>query len=250
MNRANDPWPRSKGPAWDLPTPIPFAPRRFPSTPTIPPPQTFKFPPSPPVPYLDSAKYWGAAPTPSEPESPAHALYLSPVPQAPRWDQVPTNLTNSLAQIFQERATPGAWGAPAPYVQDEASSNSAYSPSAPTGQTDPNGVRVAGMAAPFPGLRPLPPLPPIPGIPEWTDYLIRGMQGLIHALRSTGRGRGQRRRGDDDDYCYDRYLKEMDRCNERFSRQRARTRFCRSCAGRNDQGRRARSIQRLLPQEG
>jgi hypothetical protein len=202
---ANDPWPRSKGPAWDLPMPSPFAPRRFPSTPTIPPPQTFEFPPSPPVPYLGSAKYWGAAPTPSQSQSPADALYLSSVPQAPRWDQVPTNLTNSPAQIFQEPATPGAWGAPAPYVQDEASSNSPYSPSAPTGQTDPNGVRVAGMAAPFPGSRPLPPLPPIPGIPEWTDHFIRGMQGLIHALRSTGRGRGQRRRGDDDDYCYDRY---------------------------------------------
>jgi hypothetical protein len=144
---------------------------------------------------------------------------------------VPTNLTNSLAQIFQERATPGAWGAPAPYVQDEASSNSAYSPSAPTGQTDPNGVRVAGMAAPFPGLRPLPPLPPIPGIPEWTDYLIRGMQGLIHALRSTGRGRGQRRRGDDDDYCYDRYLKEMDRCNERYD-DYAHPDFLAACQGR------------------
>jgi hypothetical protein len=227
---ANDPWRRSKGPAWDLPTPSPFPPRTFPSTPTIPPPQPFEFPPSPPVPYLDSAKYWGAAPTPSVPESPAHALYLSSVPQPPRWDQVPTNLTNSAAQIFSTPPGPGAWGVPAPYVQDGAASNSPYSPSAPTGQTDPNRVRLAGMAAPFPGLRPLPPFP-LPGTPEWTHHFIRGTQRLIHALRSTGRGRGQRRRGDDDDYCYGRYLAEMGRCNERYD-DYAHQDFLRACKER------------------
>ncbi len=154
---ANDPWPKMKGPAWDVPTPNPSAaPRTFPSTPTIPAPQPFEFPPSPPVQYLDSAKYWGTAQTPSSSESLAGGLYLSPVPQAPRWDQIPTDSTSSAAQIFQEPPSPTSWSAPA----------SMYVPSAP--DKEPNRLRLAGMANSIPGILPLPPVP-FPGPPDWTS---------------------------------------------------------------------------------
>ena len=40
------------------------------------------------VPHLDSAKYWGAAPSRASAEPPASDNYLSPVPQAPSWDSM------------------------------------------------------------------------------------------------------------------------------------------------------------------
>ncbi len=203
----DNPWLFNTGAATWAPPTLPVA-----SALPIPPAPPFKFPASPPVEHLHSARYWGAAQTPSGPEPPAHGFYLSPVPQAPRWDQLPTDPVNRATQIFQEPPSPALWDAPASDLQDTAASNLAYSPPAPARQTDPQRLQLAGIAPPFPGIRPLPPLP-LPGTPEWTDHFIRGLQGLIHAFRS--KGRGGRRRSDDDDYCHDRKQAEISRCFER-----------------------------------
>ncbi len=211
----NDSWP--KGPtAWDVPMPPSRSapPLTLPPTLPIPPAPPFEFPASPPVEHLHSARYWGAAQTPAGPEPPAHGFYLSPVPHAPRWDQLPTNPANSAAQIFQEPPSPTSWSASAPDLQDRAAPNLTYSPLAPARQTEPRRLQLAGMARPFPGMwPPIPPLP-VPGTPEWTDHFIRGLQGLIRAFTSSGRRGG--RRSDDDDYCTDRLSAEMSRCDKRI----------------------------------
>jgi hypothetical protein len=73
-----------------------------------------------------------------------------------------------------------------------------------------------------------PGLPVFPGTPEWEDMFVRGMQGLVHALR----GRFGRSRNDgDDDFCYKRYNDEVDRCLER-SRQDAHRPYTRGCMER------------------
>ena len=61
-----------------------------------------------------------------------------------------------------------------------------------------------------------PGLPVFPGSPEWEDMFVRGMQGLIHALR--GRFGGSRNDGDDD-FCYKRYDDEEARCLERSKQE-------------------------------
>jgi hypothetical protein len=49
----------------------------------------------------------------SAPWTPGNDLYLSPVPQAPSWDAVPSPSTaTSAAQIFPEPSTPLSWGTP------------------------------------------------------------------------------------------------------------------------------------------
>jgi hypothetical protein len=61
-----------------------------------------------PPPYLESAKYWGAAPSslPGTSEPPTtHGLYLSPVPTAPGWDAVPPYGADSSAQNSAEPPT-------------------------------------------------------------------------------------------------------------------------------------------------
>ena len=47
-------------------------------------------PPAPPLAHLDSGKYWPVAPSVVNEQPPAHGFHVSPVPQAPSWDQVPT----------------------------------------------------------------------------------------------------------------------------------------------------------------
>jgi len=74
----------------------------------LPPP----LPPTPPPEHLESAKYWGATPTPSGADEPsgAQSFYLSPVPPAPSWDHVPTHTDHSTTQIFSPPPDPSSWG--------------------------------------------------------------------------------------------------------------------------------------------
>jgi hypothetical protein len=177
----------------------------------------------PPIEHRDSARYWGAAQMSPPPDPLVHGLYLPPVPATPHWDFLSTSPTNSAARVFQEFPSPESWGTTA-----LGASNSAYSSLPPAGPIDPDRIRLAGMTAPFPGMRPLPPLP-LPGTPEWTDHFIRGWQGLINAFRSARRG-GSRRKHDDD-FCYDRYLAEMRECNERYD-DYAHQSFLKACKDR------------------
>jgi hypothetical protein len=64
--------------------------------------------------HLDSARYWGVAPSPASAQRmPGNGLALSPVPQAPSWDHVPTHAAASAAQIFAEPPSPTSWSMPA-----------------------------------------------------------------------------------------------------------------------------------------
>ena len=68
---------------------------------------------APPVEYLDSARYWGNAPTPSAAHTrpPINDFYLSPVPQAPNWDEVPARATATTTdQLFPEPPNLSSWG--------------------------------------------------------------------------------------------------------------------------------------------
>jgi hypothetical protein len=72
-------------------------------------------PPAAPPEHLDSRKYWPAAPALSgASEQPrAHGYYFPPAPQAPRWDQVPTDAsTTDLSQIFSQPPGPTSWATP------------------------------------------------------------------------------------------------------------------------------------------
>ena len=109
---ASDPyWPQTAMPLYPwlrTAAPLPWPPSMLPIPPVFP----STFPPIPPLAHLDSAKYWGAAPAPSgasEPP-PANRFYLSPVPQAPSWDQTPTRAADSTAQIFPQPPSPSDWG--------------------------------------------------------------------------------------------------------------------------------------------
>jgi hypothetical protein len=74
--------------------------------------------------HLDTARYWGAAPAPASAQrTPGNDPALSPVPQAPSWDQVPTHATASAAQIFAEPPSPTSWGRPASDVGTTGASN-------------------------------------------------------------------------------------------------------------------------------
>jgi hypothetical protein len=101
-------------------------------------------------------------------------------------------------------------------LHSDGSADSTYGGPASASRTERNGIQLAGMDSPFPGV--WPPIPPVvvPGIPEWRDHFTRGLQGLINALRSSGRGRGRRKEDDDDDECLSRRNAEFDRCNERI----------------------------------
>ena len=74
-------------------------------------PQPLSFVPAPPIEYLDAAKYWGAPQARPEvpPPSSAHGFHVSPVPQAPSWDSVPTPPADNTAQGFSEPPSPPSW---------------------------------------------------------------------------------------------------------------------------------------------
>jgi hypothetical protein len=69
------------------------------------------FAPAPPVGYLDTAKHWGVSPRlpESPPPSSADGFYVSPVPQAPSWDSVPTPPADNAAQSFSSPPSPPSW---------------------------------------------------------------------------------------------------------------------------------------------
>jgi hypothetical protein len=170
---------------------------------------------APPLQHLESANYWGAGSAPLGAGSvrPARAFDLPPALQAPSWDSLPKDA--SASEFFPQRQSL-SWGVPTPALQDSAAPISTDA-SADVPQAEPNGIRLAGMASSFPGIRPpIPPLP-LPGTPEWTDHFIRGWLGLLNALRRTGRGGGGGRRGgdDDEDDCSKRLGEEMRRCYSR-----------------------------------
>jgi hypothetical protein len=63
---------------------------------------------------------------------------------------------------------------------------------------------------PFPGPGPL---FPAPGSKEWTDYGVRGYQGLLDALRSLlRRSKAKEAEEEDDDFCHRRFAQEQGRC--------------------------------------
>jgi hypothetical protein len=66
----------------------------------------------PPLEHLDSARY-RAGPTPqgASEQLPSRGLYLSPVPQAPSWDSVPTYPLDGAGKIFPQPPSPTSWGA-------------------------------------------------------------------------------------------------------------------------------------------
>lgn len=134
-----------------------------------------------------------------------------------------------------------------PTLQSDGASNAVYGGPASARRTEPNGIQLAGIDRPFPGI--WPPIPPVvvPGLPEWSDHFTRGLQGLINAFRSSGRGRGRRKEDDDEDYCSDRHQAEQRRCYERkheyahpdfldgcLKRAAARWRLCVQNKGRPD----------------
>jgi hypothetical protein len=113
---------------WSTPPPnqslLPTSdPPTFPTPSALPP----IFPPSPPLLHLDSAKYLGTVSAPSGARvlPPAHGFYLSPVPAAPTWDQVPTQATDGIAQMFPQPPSPSSWDVFAPGVSAARASPSA-----------------------------------------------------------------------------------------------------------------------------
>jgi hypothetical protein len=118
--QAEQPWATPPANQSLLPTPDPS---------TLPTPSAFPpiFPSTPPLPHLDSAKYWGTASAPSGTSAPppAHGFYLSPMPPAPNWDQVPTQAANGLTQMFPPPPSPSLWDVLAPAVSAARASPSA-----------------------------------------------------------------------------------------------------------------------------
>lgn len=153
--------------------------------------------------------------------------------------------TSALPPAFPHSLPSGigstAGSSPVPFGENAGSRGAPAS----VGRTEPNGIQLAGMASPFPGM--MPPIPPVvvPGLPEWSDHFVRGLQGLINAFKSSGRRGG--RRSEDDDYCSDRMQAEMGRCYGRqdeyahrdflpacIERARYRWRLCLQNKGRPD----------------
>jgi hypothetical protein len=130
---------------------------------------------------------------------------------------IPTEAAVSTAWNFPEPPNAPSWRASAPVSRDRAALDPMGAQADPVGQLELKGIQLAGMDTPFPGLRP--PIPPwvLPGGPEWTEHFIRGWQGLINALRRSGRGGGGRRSNDsdDDDECSERLQREIARCYDR-----------------------------------
>jgi hypothetical protein len=122
--------------------------------------------------------------------------------------------------------TAGLWSTPfgenvgsrnVPALQSPGASSQMYGAQGSASRTEPSGIQLAGMDSPFPGI--WPPIPPVvvPGLPEWREHFDRGLQGLINAFKSSGRGRGRRKEDDDDDdECLSRRNAEVARCHERI----------------------------------
>jgi hypothetical protein len=81
------------------------------------------FPPA----HLNSGKYWPVAPSVANDQPPAHGFYVSPVPQAPSWDQVPTYPADNAAPSLSQPPSPtsksaftrvfdASWATPTPGV--------------------------------------------------------------------------------------------------------------------------------------
>ena len=68
------------------------------------------------LPHLDSGKYWPVAPSVANDQPPAHGFYLSPMPQAPSWDQVPAYPAAGAAPSFSQPPSPASWATPTPGV--------------------------------------------------------------------------------------------------------------------------------------
>jgi hypothetical protein len=88
----------------DVPADVPAMPVQWPRPPAA---QPQPIQSAPPVPYTESREYWGAGPAPKV--EPLWGPYLAPVPPAPDWNDVPTKLATSEADIFAQ-PSPLSWG--------------------------------------------------------------------------------------------------------------------------------------------
>jgi Double-stranded DNA deaminase toxin A len=73
---------------------------------------------APAVEYLDSARYWGNAPTLSAAHTrpPINGFYLSPVPPAPSWDEVPVHIADRAAPHVSQLQGPESWARSVPLL--------------------------------------------------------------------------------------------------------------------------------------